>query len=112
MVVLAAQADPADFLLENLKIQTHVIETAWRSGVQRLLFLGSSCIYPKHAAQPIREEALITGIKPCKALRRRPECDLLGNRPAAARISARGRSGRGLCVRLAAMGSERSGEHR
>ena len=52
---------PADFLLENLKIQTHVIETAWRSGVRRLLFLGSSCIYPKLAEQPIREEALFTG---------------------------------------------------
>jgi GDP-L-fucose synthase len=52
---------PADFLLENLKIQTHVIETAWRSGVRRLLFLGSSCIYPKFAEQPIREEALLTG---------------------------------------------------
>ena len=48
-------------LLENLKIQTHVIETAWRSGVRRLLFLGSSCIYPKFAEQPIREEALFTG---------------------------------------------------
>ena len=44
---------PADFLLENLKIQTNVIETAWRSGVRRLLFLGSSCIYPKFAEQPI-----------------------------------------------------------
>ena len=52
---------PADFLLENLKIETHVIETAWRSGVRRLLFLGSSCIYPKFAAQPITEEALLTG---------------------------------------------------
>ena len=52
---------PADFLLENLKIQTHVIETAWRSGVRRLLFLGSSCIYPKLAEQPINEEALLTG---------------------------------------------------
>ena len=52
---------PADFLLENLKIQTHVIETAWRRGVRRLLFLGSSCIYPKFAEQPIREEALLTG---------------------------------------------------
>jgi GDP-L-fucose synthase len=52
---------PADFILENLKIQTHVIETAWRSGVRRLLFLGSSCIYPKFAQQPIREEALLTG---------------------------------------------------
>ena len=52
---------PADFLLENIKIQTHVIETAWRSGGKRLLFLGSSCIYPKFAEQPIREEALLTG---------------------------------------------------
>ena len=52
---------PADFLLDNLKIQTNVIETAWRSGVRRLLFLGSSCIYPKFAEQPIREEALLTG---------------------------------------------------
>ena len=52
---------PADFLLDNLKIQTAVIEAAWRSGVRRLLFLGSSCIYPKFAEQPIREEALLTG---------------------------------------------------
>ena len=52
---------PADFLLENLKIQTNVIETAWRSGVKRLLFLGSSCIYPKFAEQPIQEESLLTG---------------------------------------------------
>ena len=52
---------PADFLLENLRIETNVIETAWRSGVRRLLFLGSSCIYPKFAEQPIREEALLTG---------------------------------------------------
>ena len=52
---------PADFLLENLKIQTNVIETAWRSGVRRLLFLGSSCIYPKFADQPIKEESLLTG---------------------------------------------------
>ena len=52
---------PADFLLENLKIQNHVIEQAWRSGVRRLLFLGSSCIYPKFADQPIREESLLTG---------------------------------------------------
>ena len=52
---------PADFLLENLKIQAHVIETAWRFGVRRLLFLGSSCIYPKFADQPIKEEALLAG---------------------------------------------------
>ena len=52
---------PTDFLLENIKIQTNVIETAWRSGVRRLLFLGSSCIYPKFAEQPIKEESLLTG---------------------------------------------------
>jgi GDP-L-fucose synthase len=59
--IQANSSYPADFLLDNLKIQTHVIEAAWRSGVRRLLFLGSSCIYPKFAAQPIREEALLTG---------------------------------------------------
>ena len=57
----ANETYPADFLLENLKIQTNVIETAWRSGVKRLLFLGSSCIYPKYAEQPIKEETLLTG---------------------------------------------------
>jgi GDP-L-fucose synthase len=59
--IAANSSEPADFLLDNLKIQTNVIETAWRSGVRRLLFLGSSCIYPKLAEQPIREEALLTG---------------------------------------------------
>ena len=52
---------PTDYLLANLKIQNNVIESAWRFGVRRLLFLGSSCIYPKFANQPIREEALLTG---------------------------------------------------
>lgn len=51
---------PAEFLLKNLKIQTQVIETAWRTGVRRLLLVGSSCIYPKFARQPIREEALLS----------------------------------------------------
>ena len=59
--IQANNSYPADFLLDNLKIQTNVIQTAWRSGVRRLLFLGSSCIYPKFAEQPIREEALLTG---------------------------------------------------
>jgi GDP-L-fucose synthase len=59
--IQANNSYPSDFLLDNLKIQTNVIETAWRSGVRRLLFLGSSCIYPKLAEQPIREEALLTG---------------------------------------------------
>ena len=53
---------PADFLLQNLKIQNNVIESAWLSGVRRLLFLGSSCIYPKFSQQPIREESLLTGL--------------------------------------------------
>jgi GDP-L-fucose synthase len=59
--IQANNSYPADFLLDNLKIQTNVIETAWRAGVWRLLFLCSSCIYPKLAEQPIREEALLTG---------------------------------------------------
>jgi GDP-L-fucose synthase len=59
--IAANAAYPADFLLDNLKIQTAVIETAWSYGVRRLLFLGSSCIYPKFAEQPIREEALLSG---------------------------------------------------
>ena len=59
--ILANSTYPADFLLDNLKIQNHVIEAAWRHGARRLLFLGSSCIYPKFADQPIREEALLTG---------------------------------------------------
>lgn len=77
---------PADFILDNLKIQNNVIEAAWRHGVQKLLFLGSSCIYPKMAPQPIKEEYLLTssleptnepyaiakiaGVKLCSALNR------------------------------------------
>ncbi len=76
---------PADFILENLKIQTNIIENAFKHNVKRLLFLGSSCIYPKYAKQPIKEEYLlndsleptnewyaiakIAGIKLCQALR-------------------------------------------
>ncbi|UTW07493.1 GDP-L-fucose synthase [Pseudomonas benzenivorans] len=52
---------PADFIYENLMIEANIIEAAHQSGVQRLLFLGSSCIYPKHAEQPMKEEALLTG---------------------------------------------------
>ena len=52
---------PADFLRDNLQIQTNVIDAAWRSGVRKLCFLGSSCIYPKLAPQPMREDALLTG---------------------------------------------------
>ena len=60
--IAANSSYPANFLLENLKIQTHVIETAWHCGVRRLLFLGSSCIYPKFSEQPIKEESLLTGV--------------------------------------------------
>jgi len=52
---------PAEFIHENLAIQTNVIHEAWRAGVQKLLFLGSSCIYPRDCPQPIKEEYLLTG---------------------------------------------------
>jgi GDP-L-fucose synthase len=77
---------PAEFIRDNLAIQTNVIHSAWRAGVGKLLFLGSSCIYPKFAPQPLREEYLlsgaleptnqwyavakIAGIKMCQAYRR------------------------------------------
>jgi GDP-L-fucose synthase len=59
--IMANSTEPADFLSDNLHIQLNVIDAAQRHGVQRLLFLGSSCIYPKFAEQPIREESLLTG---------------------------------------------------
>jgi GDP-L-fucose synthase len=59
--ILANDTCPADFIRDNLEIQTNVIDASYRSGVKRLLFLGSSCIYPKLASQPIREEYLLTG---------------------------------------------------
>ncbi|MDX8457394.1 GDP-L-fucose synthase [Mesorhizobium humile] len=59
--ILANNSFPVDFLYENLVVQTNVIEAAFRSGVRKLLFLGSSCIYPKLAPQPIPEDALLTG---------------------------------------------------
>ncbi|AER56159.1 GDP-L-fucose synthase [Pseudoxanthomonas spadix] len=52
---------PAEFLLENLQIQNNVIDAAYRNGAHKLTFLGSSCIYPKFAEQPIREDSLLTG---------------------------------------------------
>lgn len=53
---------PADFIYQNLMIEANIIDAAFRSGVRKLLFLGSSCIYPKFAPQPMREDALLTGI--------------------------------------------------
>ena len=89
----ANRSRPADFLLNNLRIETEVIEAAWHAGVRRLLFLGSSCIYPKFAEQPIREESLLTGaleptnewyaiakisgIRLCEALRRQHGFDAI-----------------------------------
>lgn len=82
---------PADFIRENLQVQTNVIDAAHRAGVSRLLFLGSSCIYPRLAAQPMSEDALMTGpleptneayavakiagIKMCESYRRQHGCD-------------------------------------
>lgn len=59
--ILANNTYPVDFLSDNLRIQVNVIDAAREHGVERLLFLGSSCIYPKFAEQPIREESLLTG---------------------------------------------------
>jgi GDP-L-fucose synthase len=59
--ILANNSYPADFIRDNLILQTNVIEAAHKSGVRRLLFLGSSCIYPKLCPQPIKEEYLLTG---------------------------------------------------
>ncbi|HTZ72724.1 MAG TPA: GDP-L-fucose synthase, partial [Candidatus Aquilonibacter sp.] len=58
--ILANSARPAEFLRENLLIETNVIDAAYRHGVKKLQFLGSSCIYPKFAPQPIREDSLLT----------------------------------------------------
>lgn len=57
----ANNAYPAEFLRDNLAIQTNVIHSAWKHGTRKLLFLGSSCIYPRDCSQPIREESLLTG---------------------------------------------------
>jgi GDP-L-fucose synthase len=59
--ILANDSYRADFIRDNLLIQTNVIDAAHKNGVEKLLFLGSSCIYPKHAPQPIREEYLLSG---------------------------------------------------
>lgn len=59
--IFANSAFPAEFIYQNLMIQANVIHASWRAGVKRLLFLGSSCIYPRDCPQPIREEYLLTG---------------------------------------------------
>jgi len=59
--IMANNTYPANFIYENLAIQNHVIHESWLSGVKRLLFLGSSCIYPRNAPQPMKEDSLLTG---------------------------------------------------
>lgn len=59
--ILANDTRPAEFIYENLVIETNLIDAAYRAGVERVVFLGSSCIYPKFAAQPMSEDALLTG---------------------------------------------------
>src|SRR5262245_13319156 len=59
--IMANATQPAEFLYDNLAIQTNVIHSAWKHNARKLLFLGSSCIYPKMAPQPIKESSLLTG---------------------------------------------------
>ncbi len=95
--ILANDSQPVEFLRDNLLIQTSVLTGAESVGVEKLLFLGSSCIYPKHAEQPIKEEALLTGpleptnewyalakiagIKLAQAYRRQYGCDFISAMP-------------------------------
>src|SRR5664280_784665 len=95
--ILANSTKPAQFLFENLQIQNHLIDGAFRAGVKKLLFLGSSCIYPRLAPQPLKEEYLLTGpleptnewyavakiagIKMCQAYRRQYGSDFVSAMP-------------------------------
>tara|TARA_Y100000589_G_scaffold330968_1_gene382424 strand:+ start:3334 stop:4332 length:999 start_codon:yes stop_codon:yes gene_type:complete len=95
--IFANNTYPVNFLLDNLKIQNNVIESAWKTNTRRLLFLGSSCIYPKNSNQPIKEDELlksslektnewyaiakISGIKLCQALRKQYGFDAISLMP-------------------------------
>ncbi|MFO1061483.1 MAG: GDP-L-fucose synthase [Dongiaceae bacterium] len=95
--ILANASRPADFLYDNLMIQANIAEAAWRTGMKKLLLLGSSCIYPKLAPQPLTEDALLTGpleptnewyavakiagIKLAQAYRRQHGCDFIAAMP-------------------------------
>ena len=95
--ILANSTFPATFLLENLQIQNNIIRASWLAGAKKLLFLGSSCIYPRLAPQPLKEEYLLTGpleptnewyavakiagIKMCQAFRRQHGCDYISAMP-------------------------------
>lgn len=95
--ILANDSRPAEFIYDNLMIEANLIQAARRAGVEKLLFLGSSCIYPRDAPQPMVEEALLTGpleptnqwyavakiagIKLCQAYRRQYGCDFISAMP-------------------------------
>ena len=95
--IMANSAYPVDFLYDNLMIESNIINTAWKQNVDKLLFLGSSCIYPKFAPQPIPEHALLTGpleptnqwyaiakiagIMLCQAYRCQHHCDFISAMP-------------------------------
>ncbi len=95
--ILANDTLAAEFIYQNLQIQNNVIHQAWKAGVKKLLFLGSSCIYPKLAPQPLREEYLlsgpleptnqwyaiakIAGLKMCQAYRRQYGCEFISAMP-------------------------------
>jgi GDP-L-fucose synthase len=97
--IVANESAPVDFLYDNVAIATNVMHAAAASGVEKLLFLGSSCIYPKFAPQPIKEEALLTGpleptnqwyavakiagLKLCQAYRSQRACDFNSAMPSA-----------------------------
>lgn len=96
--ILANGLRPAEFIYDNLMIETNIIHSAYMAGVEKLLFLGSSCIYPKLASQPVKEGALLTGplepanqwyavakiagIKLCQAYRKQYGCDFISAMPA------------------------------
>ncbi len=98
--IQANNSRPAEFLFDNLAIETNVIHGAWKTGVEKLMFLGSNCIYPREAAQPIREDSLLTGqleptnqwyavakiagLKMCQAYRRQYGCDFITVQPTSA----------------------------
>ena len=95
--IVANDSRPAEFIYDNLAIETNIVHGAWRAGVEKLLFLGSSCVYPKLAPQPLTEDALLTGalestnqwyaiakiagIKLCQAYRRQYGCDFISAMP-------------------------------
>jgi GDP-L-fucose synthase len=95
--ILANDSRPAEFIYDNLAIETSVIHASWKTRVEKLILLGSSCIYPRNATQPMNEEALLTGpleptnewyavakiagIKLCQAYRKQYGCDFISAQP-------------------------------